>query len=38
MKNRVGQPTGKVLFKFFTEEAMKSYIEKYNEDFIVNKE
>jgi hypothetical protein len=38
MKNRVGQPTGKVLFKFYTSDAMERYIEKYNEDFIVTKE
>lgn len=38
VKNRVGQATGKVMFRFYTEDAMRRYIEKYNEDFIVTKE
>lgn len=38
VKNRVGQATGKVMFKFYTAEAMRNYMEKYNEDFIVTKE
>jgi hypothetical protein len=38
MRNRLGRPTGKVLLRFATEEAMRLCIEKYNEDFIVTRE
>ena len=35
--NRIGKPSGKVVFRFNSADSMAKYIEKYNEDFIITK-
>ena len=35
VENKVGESTGKILFKFKNENIMNKYISKYNEDFIM---
>ena len=35
VRNRVGEPTGKVLFKFRDERTLKKYMDQYHEDYLV---
>jgi RNA recognition motif-containing protein len=37
VRNKLGEPSGKVLLKFLTAQAMKTCIERYNEDFIITR-